>query len=162
PLRARTAAATQEEGHEAPFDQLVLALGAVSNYLGLDNVKSSSFDFKSLGDAMRIRNHVIDLFERAADEPPSSVRQSMLTFVVAGGGFAGVELAGSLNDFARGMLAYYPTISAEEIQVILVHSRDRILPELSEELAAYALERMAARGVIFKLNVRVADARPGA
>jgi NADH dehydrogenase len=86
----------------------------------------------------------------------------MLTFVVAGGGFAGAELAGALNDFARGMLAYYPNITPEEVRVVLVHSRDRILPELGEELAAYALERMAARGVIFKLNVRVADARPGA
>jgi NADH dehydrogenase len=149
-------------GHSIPFDHLVLALGAVSNYLGMDNVKANSFDFKSLGDAMRIRNHVIDLFERAEDEPPSPVRQSMLTFVVAGGGFAGAELAGALNDFARGMLAYYPNIQPEEVRVILVHSRDRILPELSEELAAYALERMTARGVIFKLNVRVADARPGA
>ncbi len=159
---SNTVAASQEVGHEVPFDHLVLALGAVSNYLGLDNVKNSSFDFKSLTDAMRIRNHIIDLFERTADEPPSSARQAMLTFVVAGGGFAGAELAGSLNDFARGMLAYYSSISPEEVRVILIHSRERILPELSAELAAYALERMAARGVIFKLNVRVADARPGA
>jgi NADH dehydrogenase len=151
-----------DEGHALPFDHVVLALGAVSNYLGLDNVKANSFDFKSLGDAIRIRNHVIDLFERADDEPPSPTRQAMLTFVVAGGGFAGAELAGALNDFARGMLAYYPGIAPEEVRVILVHSRDRILPELSEELAAYALARMAARGVIFKLNVRVVDARPGA
>jgi NADH dehydrogenase len=151
-----------DEGHTLPFDHAVLALGAVSNYLGLDNVKANSFDFKSLGDAIRIRNHVIDLFERADDKPPSPTRQAMLTFVVAGGGFAGAELAGALNDFARGMLAYYPGIAPEEVRVILVHSRDRILPELSEELAAYALARMAARGVIFKLNVRVADARPGA
>jgi NADH dehydrogenase len=111
---------------------------------------------------MRIHNQVIDLFERAEDEPPSPTRQAMLTFVVAGGGFAGAKLAGALNDFARGMSAYYPNIPPEEVRVILVHSRDRILPELSEELAAYALERMAARGVIFRLNVRVADARPGA
>jgi NADH dehydrogenase len=148
-------------GHEAPFDHLVLALGAVSNYLGLDNVKTNSFDFKSLGDAIKIRNHVIDLFERAEDEPPSPARQAMLTVVVAGGGFAGAELAGALNDFARGMLVYYPNIAPEEVRVILVHSRDRILPELSEELAAYALERMQARGVVFKLTARVADARPG-
>jgi len=161
PVSARTRHLTQEDNHEVPFDHLVLALGAVSNYLGLDNVKATAFDFKSLGDAIRIRNHVIDLFERADDEPPSPARQAMLTFVVAGGGFAGAELAGALNDFARGMLAYYPNISPEEVRVMLVHSRDRILPELSAELAAYALERMAARGVIFKLNVRVADARPG-
>jgi len=152
----------QHEGHEVPFDQLVLALGAVSNYLGLDSVRAHSFDFKSLQDAIKIRNHVIDLFERAEDEPPSPTRQAMLTFVVAGGGFAGAELAGALNDFARGMLVYYPHISPEEVRVILVHSRDRILPELSEELAVYALERMQARGVIFKLAARVADARPGA
>jgi NADH:ubiquinone reductase (H+-translocating) len=162
PFSKASSPADAEKGHELPFDHLVLALGAVSNYLGLDNVKLNSFDFKSLGDAMRIRNHVIDLFERADDEPPSPTRQAMLTFVVAGGGFAGAELAGALNDFARGMLAYYPSIAPEEVRVLLVHSRDRILPELSAELAAYALERMAARGVIFKLNVRVADARPGA
>ncbi len=162
PASQVTASNDADEGHELPFDHVVLALGAVSNYLGLNNVQMNSFDFKSLSDAMRIRNHVIDLFERAEDEPPSPTRQAMLTFVVAGGGFAGAELAGALNDFARGMLAYYPSIAPEEVRVILVHSRDRILPELSEELAAYALERMAARGVIFKLNVRVADARPGA
>jgi NADH dehydrogenase len=84
-----------------------------------------------------------------------------MTFVVAGGGFAGAELAGGLNDFARGMLIHYPNIPPEEVQIILVHSRDRILPELSEELAAYALERMTERGVTFKLNERVADAAPG-
>jgi NADH:ubiquinone reductase (H+-translocating) len=85
----------------------------------------------------------------------------MLTFVVAGGGFAGVELAGALNDFARGMLADYPNLRAEDLRIILVHSRERILPELSASLAAYALERMTARGVTFKLNARLADAQPG-
>jgi len=161
-LASQALATGKAEGHTVPFDHLVLALGAVSNYLGLQNVEAEAFDFKTLGDAIRIRNHVIDLFERAEDEPPSPARQAMLTFVVAGGGFAGAELAGALNDFARGMLAYYPNLAPEDVRVILVHSRDRILPELSEELAAYALERMAARGVIFKLNTRVADARRGA
>jgi NADH dehydrogenase len=80
---------------------------------------------------------------------------------VAGGGFAGVELAGALNDFSRGILADYPNLRAEELRIILVHARDRILPELSESLAAYALERMTARGVTFKLNARLADAHPG-
>ena len=81
--------------------------------------------------------------------------------MVAGGGFAGVELAGALNDFARGMLADYPNLRAEELRIILVHARDRILPELSEPLARYAQARMAERGVIFKLNTRLIDARPG-
>jgi NADH dehydrogenase len=149
------------EARELPFDHLVLALGAVSNFLGLSNVAAEAFDFKSLTDAIRIRNHVIDMFEQADREPDPAVRQALVTFVVAGGGFAGAELAGGLNDFARGMLAYYPNIPPAELQIILVHARDRILPELSAPLAAYALDHMAARGVTFKLNTRVADARPG-
>lgn len=149
------------DGPGLEFDHLVLALGSVSNYLGLERVRVHAFDFKSLLDAIRIRNHVIDLFERADSEPDASVRRSMLTFVVAGGGFAGAELAGGLNDFARGMLAYYPNVSPQDVRIILVHARDRILPELSEPLAAYALERMSARGVTFKLNTRVKDAGRG-
>src|SRR5689334_1301645 len=144
------------------YDHLVLALGSVSNYLGLENVQRRAFDFKSLSDAIRIRNHVIDMFERADRELDKTTRQEILTFVVAGGGFAGVELAGALNDFGRGMLADYPSLRPEDLRVILVHSRERILPELSEKLAAYALERMRQRGVVFKLNSRLTDARPGA
>jgi len=144
-----------------PFDHLVLALGAVSNFMGMDGVQATALDFKTLADAIRIRNHVIERFEQSDREPEATRRRTLLTFVVAGGGFAGAELAGALNDFTRGMLAYYPNIRSEEVRVIVVHSRDRILPELSEPLAWYALERMAARGVTFKLNARVADARPG-
>jgi NADH dehydrogenase len=146
---------------EIGYDQLVLALGAVTNYLGLENVQAVSFGLKSLADAIAIRNHIIDMFERADREPDAETRRSLVTFVVAGGGFAGAELAGALNDFARGMLLYYPNIPPEEVQIILIHSRDRILPELSEPLAAYALEHMQQRGVTFKLNTRVSDAQYG-
>jgi NADH dehydrogenase len=150
-----------QETQELCYDQLVLALGSVSNYLGMDGIERTAFDFKTLVDAMRIRNRVIRMFESADREPDAARRSEMLTFVVAGGGFAGVELAGSLNDFARGMLADYPNLSPDDVCVVLVHSRDRILPELSAPLAAYALERMTARGVTFKLNTRLADAAPG-
>jgi NADH dehydrogenase len=146
---------------ELNYDHLVLALGSVSNYFGNQNIERLAFDFKSLLDAIRIRNHVIDMFERADRVSDAAMRRELLTFVVAGGGFAGVELAGALNDFARGMLADYPNLRPEELQIILVHAGERILPELSEPLAAYALERMGARGVTFKLNTRLADARPG-
>jgi len=151
----------QHTARELSYDQLVLALGAVSNYLGMDNVQQLAFDFKSLGDAMRIRNHVIAMFDQADQETDPVRRQALLTFVVAGGGFAGAELAGALNDFARGMVADYSNLRPEDLSIVLVHSRDRILPELSESLAAYARERMTARGVTFKLGVRLADAQPG-
>lgn len=150
-----------ETTREIPYNHLVLALGTVSNYMGLENVQRVAFNFKTLMDAMRIRNHVIGMFERADNEPDEVKRQEILTFVVAGGGFAGVELAGALNDFARGILSDYPNLRAEELHIILVHARDRILPELSDSLADYALDRMKARGVSFKLNARLADAGPG-
>ena len=149
------------QGREIHFDQLVLALGAVSNYRGSHNIEAHSLDFKTLADAAHIRNHVIDMFERADVETDPQVRQALMTFVIAGGGFSGAELAGGLNDFTHGMLAYYPNIPREEVRVIVAHSNERILPELTEKLGAYALKRMTERGVIFKLNTRVADAGPG-
>jgi NADH dehydrogenase len=146
---------------EIPYDHLVLALGAVSNYLGLKNVQEVAFDFKSLVDAIRIRNHVIEMFERADRESDPDLRKSLLTFVVAGGGFAGVELAGALNDFARGILADYPNLRPQDVRVVLVHSRERILPELSESLGRYAQKKMEERGVEFQMNTRLTDAGPG-
>jgi len=77
---------------------------------------------------MRIRNHIIDVFERAEAEPNLERRRALLTFVVAGGGFSGSELAGGLNDFARGMTADYLSLSTAELRIILVHSRDKSYP----------------------------------
>jgi NADH:ubiquinone reductase (H+-translocating) len=149
------------ESREVAYDLLVLALGSVSNYFGLPNVEKRAFNFKTLLDAIRIRNHVIEMFERADREPDPLLRAPLLTFVIAGGGFAGVELAGALNDFAHGILADYPNLDPQEIHVVLVHAQDRILPELTESLACYAEEKMAARGVKFRLVTRLTDARPG-
>jgi NADH dehydrogenase len=144
------------------YDHLVLALGAVPHYLGMHGVQANAFNFKTLLDAIRIRNQVIDMFERADREADPDRRRRMMTFVIAGGGFAGAELGGALNDFTRGLHAYYAHVLLDELQVILIHAHDRILPELSEPLARYARQRMAARGVTFRLHARVADARPGA
>jgi NADH dehydrogenase len=154
-------AATAVVRRMVPYDHLVVALGSVSNYFGMHNVEKEALAFKTLWDAVRIRNHVIEVFERADRERDPEIRRALLTFVVAGGGSAGTAIAGGLNDFARGMLDHYPNIRPEEVRVILVHPRERILPELSAPLAAYAIERMADRGVTFELNARVADAQPG-
>ena len=144
-----------------PYDHLVLALGAVSRVPTGDGIAEHALEFKTLADAIRIRNHLIDVFDRADAERDEAKRRALLTFVVAGGGFSGAELVGGLNDFARGMLADYPNLPSDELRIILVHSRDRILPELSASLANYALERMRARGVTFELNARVSAAGPG-
>jgi len=150
------------EDQEIPFHHLVFALGSVSNYFGNENIRNCSFDFKSLLDAIRIRNHVIDMFECADRETDPAIKKEFLTIVIAGGGFAGVELAGALNDFARGILADYPHLRSEDVNVTLVHARDLILPELSPTLGEYARRSMEARGVHFELGRRVMDARPGA
>jgi NADH dehydrogenase len=118
------------------YDHLVIALGAVSNYFGMANIEANAFDFKTLSDAITIRNHVIDCFERADREDDPATRRRLVTFVVAGGGFAGAELTGGINDFVRGMLAYYPRIR-RHVRVVLVR-RQRILNETSEPLALYA------------------------
>jgi NADH dehydrogenase len=144
--------------HNLKYDYLVVAVGSVSNFLGLEQVEKVAFNFRTLVDAVRIRNHVIQKLELADKEPNPGLRRQMLRFVVAGGGFAGVELAGSLNDLAGGILANYPGIGPSDVEVVLVHSRDRILPELTESLAQYAMERMTQRGVVFRLNTRVKDA----
>jgi NADH:ubiquinone reductase (H+-translocating) len=149
------------ETHEIAYDHLVFALGSVSNYLGMADLEKYSFNFKSLLDAIRIRNHVIEMFEKADRETDPARRRALLTFVIAGGGFAGVELAGAMNDFAHGILADYPRLPPKDLSVILVHAHDTILPELSESLGRYARERMAERGVIFRLKARLVDAKPG-
>jgi NADH dehydrogenase len=162
-LAARRVRIALEDGamRDLIYDHVVFALGAVSNYLGMQNVQELAFDFKSLLDAIRIRNHVIEMFERADRETDPEIRREMLSFVIAGGGFAGVELAGALNDFSRGILADYPNLSPSDVQIVVVHSRDRILPELSESLGRYAQESMALRGVTFRLNCRLTDCRAG-
>ena len=157
--RSRETSNPGDVTQELLFDHLVLALGSVTNYPSvMPHVKEVALDFKTLPDAIRIRNRVIDMFERADRESDPRRRQELLTFVIVGGGFAGVELAGALNDFARGILADFLNLRAADVRVILVHARDGILPELSEKLGRYALERLTARGVTFKLNDRLADA----
>jgi NADH:ubiquinone reductase (H+-translocating) len=143
------------------YDHLVVALGAVSSYPRSSAIGETPREFKTLSDAMGIRNHVIDMFERADAELDPGRLRALLTFVVAGGGFSGTELAGGLNDFARGIIVDYPSLSTVDLRVILVHSRERILPELSESLARYAMRRMQERGVTLKPNTRVVEARPG-
>jgi NADH dehydrogenase len=100
--------------------------------------------------------------ERADVEPDPVERSRQLTFVVAGGGFAGTEMIAELFDLVHNILRYYPGINPEELKFILIHSRDRILPELSIELAEYSLSKLQSRGIKFILNSRVSSAMKNA
>jgi len=102
---------------------------------------------KSLGDAMALRNRLIEHLEEADTECGAKDRESLLTFVVVGGGFAGVETVGSINDFLKDALPYYPDLKPQMLRVVLVHPGDYILPELGEKLGRYASRKLAERGV---------------
>ena len=141
-----------------PYDQLVVAVGAVPAFRGLADVAEQAFTLKTLADATDLRDHVIGLLDRAENEPLPDVRRRLLTFAVAGGGFAGVELVAELHDLVHDVLIYHPRIDRDEPRFVLIHSRDSILPELSDRLGAYALERLRRRGIEFDLGVRVAGA----
>ncbi|MGQ0569540.1 MAG: NAD(P)/FAD-dependent oxidoreductase [Armatimonadota bacterium] len=145
-----------------PYDHLILALGAVPHYFGLPGMEMHAFTLKTLQDATGLRNHVITQLERADAESDPDERRRQLTFVVAGGGFAGTEMIAELFDLVYSVLRYYPTIQPGEPRFALVHSGERILPEISSGLAGYALRKLQARGIEFVLKTRVSGARADA
>src|SRR3989454_6690373 len=140
---------------QVDYDHLVLALGSITNFYNLPGFSELALAMKSLPDAIRLRARVLRHLEEANSECNLSVRQALLTFVVAGGGFAGVETVAALNDFVRHALPFYPNLCEEMLRVMLVHSSPVILPELGESLGRYAQKVLARRGVEVRLNTRV-------
>ena len=147
--------------HTLEFDFLVLGLGSVTNHYGLPGLQEHALTMKSLGDAMRLRNHLIAHLEEA-DSDCCKLKEPLLAFVVAGGGFAGVETVAGINDFVRGALRSYPHLTEDMLRVVLVHPGPVILPELNEKLGAYAQRRLAGRKVEIRLNTRVEGFSGGA
>jgi len=140
------------------FDHLVIALGNVTTFAGQPGLMEHALPFKYLGDALAIRNRVIHVLEEADIEPDPAVRRALLTFVVAGGGFSGVEAVAEMNDFVRAAARAYRNIDAREIRVVLLHSGALILPELPASLARFAQRLLARRGVELRLGARLAGA----
>ena len=137
------------------FDHLVVSLGTRMNYDLVPGMKEHAIPFKYLGDALRLRNETVGALEEASTETDPEERRKLLTFVVGGGGFSGVECIAELNDFLRSALKSYPSIRREEVRCILLQSADRILPELGESLANYAQGILEQRGVDIRLNARL-------
>ena len=128
------------------YDKLVLALGAAPNVASVRGAAEHALPFKGVGDAVLIRNHVIDLFEAAALSEDPWVRQRLLTFVVVGAGHAGTELMAGLEELTRGiLLRHYPSIHGDTIRLVLVGSA--VLPQTATNLAAYTKEQLVKRGI---------------
>jgi NADH dehydrogenase len=137
------------------YGHLVIALGSESNFFELPGVEERALTMKSLGDAFILRNQALGMLELASLTDDALARRAMLTFVVAGGGFAGVEAVGALNDFVREALTYYPALSEAELRVVLVHPDAVILPELNESLGRYAQTELASRKIEIRTDTRV-------
>jgi NADH dehydrogenase len=137
------------------YDHLIIALGSITNFYDIPGLAGLAVAIKSLRDAIQLRAQIIRHLEEANSEYNLADRQSLLTFVVAGGGFAGVETVAALNDFVREALPFYPNLSEDMLRVMLVHSGPAILPELGESLGRYAEKVLARRGAEIRLKTRV-------
>jgi NADH:quinone reductase (non-electrogenic) len=146
--------------HVIEYDHLVVALGNVTDFRGLRGLPEHAFPFKNLADALQLRNHVIRALDEAAlSKLGTEQRARLLTFVVSGGGFSGVEVAAELNDFVRRVAGqHYRGIDPKEIRVILLHGMERILPEMPPSLADYAHRLLSERGVEIRLQAWLAAA----
>src|SRR5215470_14892510 len=142
--------------HDLPYDHLVLSLGSITNFFGLPGLEERAITMKSLGDAITIRNRMLQLLEEAETECGTPGRDHLMTFVVAGGGFAGVETIAGMNDFVHHALPFYPHIPREKVRMILVHPGEVILPELSPRLGRYAEKKLRRRGLEIRLGTKVA------
>ena len=127
---------------------------------GLPGVSQHALPMKTLSDAMTLRNHIIDLFEQADLQPSPEARRAMLTFVVAGGGFAGVETVAEIADFLHAARRFYRRIQPDDVRVVLVHAGPQILPELGESLGEYAARELRKSEVEIFVETQVASATP--
>lgn len=153
--------ADDKHDHELFYDYLVLALGSVTNFYNLPGLAENALTMKSLSDAIRLRSRLIKNLEEADFECACDDRSRLLTVVVAGGGFAGVETIASVNDFVREAIEFYPKLSEKELQIVLIEATDVILPELGPQLGAYARKKLARRGVQFLMNTAVKSVSNG-
>ncbi|WP_405586592.1 NAD(P)/FAD-dependent oxidoreductase [Streptomyces sp. NBC_01092] len=141
-----------------PYDHLVLAVGAVPHFFDLPGVGEHAFPMKSVEDATRLRDQVLGALERADLEPDPAEQARLLTFVVAGGGFAGTELVAELFDLVHDVLHLYPRLHGLRPRFVIVHAGERLLPELSPKLGLYAQRKLGGRGIEFRLGARVSRA----
>ncbi|MBI2069046.1 MAG: FAD-dependent oxidoreductase [Elusimicrobia bacterium] len=145
-------------------DHLVLALGQATDFSRIPGMAEHALALKNLGDALRIRNHVVSRLEEATLEESEDERRRLLTFVVVGAGFSGVEVAGQINDLASDALRSYPRLTKNDrrpFRVIVIQKSDRILQQLDPDLSSFALQCLKQRGIEIKLSQGVAAVKTG-
>ncbi len=148
-------------GGELPYDQLVLALGAMTNRVMIPG-SEHAFTFKTLADALLLRTQIIECFERADVEPDPQRKRRLLTFAIIGGGLVGVELFGELTAFADEVAPLYPRVGRDEVRFVLLQAGDRLMPEMDPKLAAYGTRLLGRRpGADIRTRALVRAIEPG-
>ncbi len=137
------------------YDFLIIALGSETNFFGMIDVEKNAYTMKTLNDAVVLRNRIIDMLEQAENETNPILRKSFLNFVVAGGGFAGIETAGELMDLLLDARKHYHTIRKEDLRVIVIEALPMILPGFNEKLAGFAKEKMTDRRIDIRLKTAI-------
>jgi len=138
---------------EVGYDYLVIALGSTTNYYGVTGAAERTFAFKALPDAVRLRNHILEMFEQAVVEKDPARRRRLLTFVLVGAGCTGVELATELHELARRTLVrHYPRLDAGEVHIVLAEATGRIIPCVSDQLAALGLAKLGEKGIEVRMH----------
>ncbi|MEU6454388.1 NAD(P)/FAD-dependent oxidoreductase [Streptomyces sp. NPDC047065] len=153
-----TTLATDEESTGArrlAYDELVLAPGSVSRTLPVPGLADHGVGFKTLEEAIGLRNHVLEQMDIASSTRDPAIRDAALTFVFVGGGYAGVEALGELEDMARYAARYYHNVTPEDMKWILVEASGRILPEVGEDLGRYTVTELRRRNIDVRLDTRL-------
>lgn len=145
--------------YELPYDHLIVALGGVTNRAIIPGA-DLAMSFKTLRDAIMLRNHIIDLYEQADAQADSTRRQELFTFVIIGGGLVGVELMGELTEFIECLASNYPRLEHFKPRFVLVETQEKILPEIQVNLAEYATRVMRKRGVEVLTSTKVLKIEP--
>ena len=141
-----------------PYDHLIFAVGSATDLSQFPGVEEHAMPFKTLGDAFRLRNHLISMLEAADVEDDPFYKRQALTFVIAGGGYTGVEVTAEINEFLRVASKSYRNVDAEEFRVILLHRSGRILPELGDRLANLSHRLLERRGIYIRLHTELRGA----
>jgi NADH dehydrogenase len=140
------------------YHQLVIACGSESNMAVVPGMSDTAFGLKTIGDALALQSHIMEQLEKAEVCEDLAQKRRYLSFVVVGGGFSGVEVAGEINGLVRRSLKFFKHISPADVTVTIVHSRDRLLPEVSPSLGDFALKKMRRSGLEILLNMQVVRA----
>ncbi|NIL57631.1 NAD(P)/FAD-dependent oxidoreductase [Salinispora arenicola] len=140
---------------EIRYDHVVIAPGSVSRTLPIPGLHERGIGFKTIGEAIYLRNHVLDRLDVAAATPDSELRRRALTFVFVGGGYAGIEALAEMEDMTRDALRYYPELNPEDMRWVLVEATRRVLPEVDRDMGAYTVQQLLGRGMDIRLGTRL-------